>query len=484
MKITKLIKTVDGLKLESKLADFNIRGIACNSKLVNDDFIFVAIKGNSVDGNKYISEAVGRGARVVIYDSSDTKIGLLKGSAIFIKVKDARITLAKLISVFYGNPSKKLKVVGITGTNGKTTISYLIEAIAKEKSAVIGTVNYRFNKKVFTSNNTTPGPVELQSLFSQMLKNKIKYVAMEVSSHALDQNRTEGVSFHSAIFTNLTQDHLDYHKTLGRYFLAKAKLFKNLAGNSFAVINNDDLFGEKLKKLVKTKIITYGIKNKSDVMAKDIIFNVGYTQFTLVLELKETRFNVRLIGKHNIYNVLAAIAWAKKTGFSLNVIKKAIENFSLVPGRLERVPFKGDFSVFVDYAHTEDALKNILESLRNLAKKRIIVVFGCGGDRDKTKRPKMGRVVTELADYAIITSDNPRSEDPLVIINDIKRGITRDNYSVIPERLQAIKKSLSLAKQGDIVLVAGKGHENYQIIKGNKFHFDDREVVRRCLKGN
>jgi UDP-N-acetylmuramoyl-L-alanyl-D-glutamate--2,6-diaminopimelate ligase len=484
MKIKQLIESLDSINNLAGLKDFQVKGISCNSKNISDDFIFVAIKGNREDGNKFINEAIRKGAKAVVSESPVTSHQSPE-NVYFVAVKDARKALAQLASRFYGNPSLNLKVMGITGTNGKTTVSYLIEAVLKEAGflpAVIGTINYRFKDKLIPSKNTTPGPIELQSMLSQMLKEDIDYAIMEVSSHALDQERIEGIKFHSAVFTNLTQDHLDYHKTKESYFKAKAKLFKNLNPRSYAVINNDDRFSDRLKRLTPARIITYGIEKKATVRAKDIRFDCSHTE--ILLDSPKGRISLvsPLIGKHNIYNILAVVACALEEGIDVPVIKSALEKFSNVPGRLERVNSKRDFSVFVDYAHTEDALNNIINTLRHICKKRIIVVFGCGGERDKTKRPKMGRVVSELSDYAIITSDNPRSEDPKEIINDIKCGIRKMNFCVIPDRFDAIKKSLSLAKSGDIVLVAGKGHEDCQIIKDKRINFDDRKVIKECLK--
>jgi len=483
MRLTGLIKIL-GVKQNKKIQDFLLKGISCNSKSVKDDFVFVAIKGAKENGDKFICEAIGKGARAIVTQSPFLP-AMLHAKIPFIKVKDTRRALAKLAAEFYGKPSSAIKIVGVTGTNGKTSITYLIEALLNKAGvspAVIGTINYRFKNKTITSKNTTPGALELQSLLSDMLKSRVQYAVMEVSSHALDQGRVEGINFHSAIFTNLTQDHLDYHKTLDNYFKAKAKLFKGLNATSFAVINNDDKYSRTLKGLTKAKIITYGIKNKADIMAQNLKFDCRGTEFLLSTPDFKMNLETRLIGEHNIYNILAALAWAVKAGISKDVIESTIKEFSLVPGRLEQVDSHAKFSVFVDYAHTEDALKNIIKSLRNVSKKRIIVVFGCGGERDKTKRPKMGRVVTKLADYAIITNDNPRSEDPLGIISDIKAGIKNNNFCVIPERLVAIRKSLKLARAGDIVLIAGKGHEDYQILKDKVIHFDDREAVKKCLR--
>jgi UDP-N-acetylmuramoyl-L-alanyl-D-glutamate--2,6-diaminopimelate ligase len=484
VKIRKLMKSIDYLNKYSNLEDFEVRGISCNSKQVLDNFIFVAIKGVREDGSKFIDEAINRGAKAVIFQGQGAR-GKGQDTINFIRVKDARRALSKLATEFYGNPSAKIKVVGITGTNGKTTVSYLIEALLKDTEAlpsVIGTINYRFKDKVAQSKNTTPGPIELQSMLAEMQEEGINYCIMEVSSHALDQGRTEGINFHSAIFTNLTQDHLDYHRTFKNYFNAKAKLFKNINANAFAVINNDDRCADRIKKLTNAKIVAYGIENNADITATNIKFSSTHTEFILTAPKLKTNFKTRLFGRHNVYNILAAVAWAIEEGIDIAAVKSSIEGFSFVPGRLERIDSGRGFSVFVDYAHTEDALKNIIQALRCLSARRIIVVFGCGGERDKTKRPKMGKVAIELSDYAIITNDNPRSEDPKDIIRDIKRGIRKSNFCVIPKRRDAIKKSLSLAEAGDIVLVAGKGHEDYQIIKDRIMHFDDREVVRECLQ--
>ena len=469
---------------EGDFLDFKVKGISCNSKDVLDGYVFVAIRGNREDGHKFIKEAINKGARVVIIQSTEYRVQSTE-EALFILVKDTRKALAKLAAEFYGNPSRKIKVIGITGTNGKTTASYLLEELLKKARflpAVIGTINYRFKDKIIPAKNTTPGPIELQSLLARMLKEGIDYCIMEVSSHALDQERVEGIDFHSAIFTNLTQDHLDYHKTLENYFQVKAKLFKDINPSSFVVINNDDRYSRRLGRLTCAEVISYGIKNKADVVAGDIRFDIKHTEFRLVSFKGEIDFKTKLIGRHNVYNILATVAWALRGGVDLFTIKSALREFSFVPGRLERIDFDRRFSIFVDYAHTEDALRNIILTLRQLSPKRIIVVFGCGGERDKTKRPKMGRAVSELSDYAIITNDNPRSEDPDEIIQDIKKGIRKRNFCVIPDRLRAIKKSLSLAKSGDIVLVAGKGHENYQILKDRRIHFDDCEIIRECLK--
>ena len=491
MRAKELIKRA-GLNPEIISDDFEVKGISCNSKHILDNFVFVAVKGTHADGHNFIEEAIEKGAKAVVAHRGHPSQVCLPGrgksvpkSVSVILVEDTRKALASLAGEFYGNPSKKVKVIGITGTNGKTTVSYLVEALLKEAGftpAVLGTINYRFKDREIPSWNTTPGVVELQAMLAEMSETGVDYAVMEVSSHALDQSRTEGINFHSAIFTNLTQDHLDYHGTIDNYFAVKALLFRHLSPQAFAVINTDDEYGLRLKGLTPAKVITYGIKKDAFVTAKNIKFDMTHTEFTLELDKKLFDFKTPLIGRHNVYNALAALAWGVAAGLDFKVLESAIKKFGFVPGRLERINVNGSFNVFVDYAHTEDALYNVIVTLRELSQGRLIVVFGCGGERDRTKRPKMGKVVSELADYSIITSDNPRSEPPESIVEDIKTGINKDNCCVVLDRREAIKRALSLAKPGDTVLLAGKGHENYQVLKDKILHFDDREVVRECLK--
>jgi len=467
-----------------KIADLGIKGVTCDSKAVKKNFLFVAIKGNLQDGSCFIKEAIANGASYVIVQGKLQAVKVT-GNVKFITVKDARKFLGLACAEFYHHPSKKVKVIGITGTNGKTTISYLIEAIARQAKygcGVIGTISHRFKNKVFIAKNTTPGPRQLQELLSRMRDECIKYCAMEVSSHALDQERVEGIDFDCAIFSNLTLDHLDYHKNLENYFQAKAKLFRKLSSASVAIINNDDPIANRLKTVTCAKVITYGIKNKSNFMAKDIQYSIKGSQFVLVGRNVKAKINSGLIGRHNIYNTLAAIAWGISENIAFKNIKSALEKFKNVPGRLEKVNNKKGYNVFVDYAHTPDALFNIITAIRPLVKKKFVVIFGCGGQRDKLKRPLMGEVVTRLADYAIVTSDNPRSENALSIIRDICKGISKMNFCIIPDRLLAIKKGLSLIDKDDCLVIAGKGHENYQVLKNKVQYFNDRKAVQKCLQ--
>jgi UDP-N-acetylmuramoyl-L-alanyl-D-glutamate--2,6-diaminopimelate ligase len=485
MKIKELLKDLDVSGKINLPDNFEVAGISCYSKLTRPFHLFVAVKGAREDGARYIEEAVKKGARAVITEDLRFKNLSCLGSMPLIKVKDARKALADLAARFFHDPSSRIKVVGITGTNGKTTLAYLLEALLKKAGAhpaVIGTINHRFKGKILPSRNTTPGPLELQPMLVKMLKQGADYCVMEVSSHALHQERVRGVRFHSAIFTNLTQDHLDYHLTMEAYSKCKARLFKNLSSQAFAVINHDDNLGMSFEKMTRAKVITYGLRKGALVTARDVRFEDRRTLFKIAAKGHKIDFVSNLIGRHNVYNILGAFAWALGAGIDLSTVKEALEEFGSVPGRLERVETDSGRLVFIDYAHTPDALKNVLSSLRQVSRKRIILVFGCGGERDRTKRPKMGRIAAKWADRVIITSDNPRSEEPREIIEDIKRGIRSRNFCVIPDRRLAILKGLSLARPGDIVLVAGKGHENYQVIKGKTVPFDDKEVVLECLK--
>lgn len=466
-----------------KKGSFKPSGITCNSKSVRPGFIFVALKGERMDGKAFIKEAVRKGARLIVFEG-DLPAAKDPAKTRFLRVTDSRKFLALACAEFYGQPSRKIKVIGITGTNGKTTVSYLIEAILKEAGrpcGVIGTVNYRYAGRVFAARNTTPGAQELEALLSHMRRRRIKYCAMEVSSHALEQGRVEAINFSAAIFTNLTRDHLDYHKTMENYFRAKAALFKGLGSRSFTVINNDDKYGRRLSKLISARALSYGIDNQADVRAREVESSISGSRFILDALGARERISSNLAGRHNVYNMLAACAWALGEGISLEVIKKALGKFSFVPGRLEMIPSAAGFRVLVDYAHTDDALFNVLSCLRPLVKGKIILVFGCGGQRDKGKRPRMGRVASKLADFVIITDDNPRSEDSASIIAQIKKGIRGANYRLIKRREEAIMAALRMARKEDLVLVAGKGHEGYQIIKEKVIPFDDRQVVRKCL---
>ena len=489
MKLKKIIDNLSGaIRVEGK-NNIEISGIACDSKAVKTGYLFIALKGAKVNGADFIDEAINRGAHAILLDNDNS--GIFKRGNTFIYVKDARLGLAQASQAYFGDSSSKMRIVGVTGTNGKTTITYLMESIFKsinEGIGVIGTVNYRFGRRSIPSVNTTPNSLELYSLLSSMLKEKIKNCIMEISSHSLELGRVETFQFDAVIFTNLTREHLDFHKNMDDYLKAKLKLFQKIKKGGFAVINIDDPAAEKIIEKVKVeakaKIITYGIDREADIMARNINLSCNGLRFELHTDKGLIEIKSNLIGRHNIYNILASIGASLAIGISLEDIKKGIEELKGLPGRLENIDCGQNFSVYVDYAHTEDGLTNVLKSLRELKPARLISVFGCGGDRDRAKRPEMGKISTELSDIVFITSDNPRTEGPMAIINEIIKGIgaKKDNYIIELDRFNAIKKAALEAKEGDIVLIAGKGHETYQIFKDTTVPFDDREVVKRILK--
>ncbi len=485
MKLKKIIDNLDGVvKVEGK-TNLEITGIACDSKAVKPGYLFVALKGSRVNGADFIDDAIGRGACAIILDNGDK--GIFKRGDTFIYAKDARLGLSQASQAFFGDLSARMRLVGITGTNGKTTITYLMESMFQSKlepAGVIGTVNYRFGMRLIPAVNTTPSSLELYSLLSGMHKEKIKNCIMEISSHSLEQRRVETLQFDAAVFTNLTREHLDFHKNMDEYLNAKLKLFSKIKTGGAAIINIDDPASEKIIQKVraegKAKIITYAIDREADIRAEDIKLSCDGLKFKLCkIDIESS-----LIGRHNIYNILAAAGAGIALGMSFADIKKGVEALKGLPGRLESVGCGQRFSVYVDYAHTEDGLMNVLKSLRELKPARLITVFGCGGNRDRSKRPVMGKISTELSDIVFITSDNPRTEEPKDIINEITKGINpvKNNYIIEPDRFHAIKKAVLEAGDGDIVLVAGKGHETYQIFKDTTIPFDDREVVKRILK--
>lgn len=482
MKLKDLLENIIETNIPEHFAGKEIRAIACDSRQVTTDSLFVTIPGANAHGVHFIGEAIQKGAAVIVSEHEFVpQISPENKNVCVLGVNDPSKVLKEILIRFYGHPSKQVKTIGVTGTNGKTTITYLLESIftqAQERCAVIGTVNYRIGKKVLPSKNTTPGLVENQVYLSELAEQGIEYCVMEVSSHALDQGRVELIDFVTAIFTNLTGDHLDYHRDMEQYFQAKSILFQRLSAQANAIINTDDRHGQRLIEMTQGRVLTYGIHQPADVRAVDIQMQLTGSQFTIIFPEGKCAIKTRLIGQHNIYNILACAASAFAQGVVLDQIKRGVEALTSVPGRLEKVEGPIDFHVYVDYAHTEDALKNILTSIKKVSSSKIILVFGCGGNRDKTKRPKMGKTACLFADWSIVTSDNPRQEDPRVIIEEISQGFLKENYEIIVDRQEAITKALSLARKNDVVLIAGKGHENYQIFKDQTIHFDDREVVR------
>ncbi|MBU1887756.1 MAG: UDP-N-acetylmuramoyl-L-alanyl-D-glutamate--2,6-diaminopimelate ligase [Candidatus Omnitrophica bacterium] len=491
MKLGKILKNISGVRKADGKVSIDINGITSDSKAVKDDYLFIAVKGSRYDGLEFIEEAIDKGAAAILSDAVNNPGFFHRKGPAFIYVDDARRALSEVAMGFYGDISSKMRLIGVTGTNGKTTTTYLLEALLEErleKTGVIGTINYRFGKRLIPATNTTPGAPDLYFLLSGMRKNNIKTCILEVSSHSLEQGRVDTLQFDIAVFTNLTSEHLDYHKDMDSYLASKQKLFKKIKKGGHAVVNSDDPASIKIVENVisaeDTKLITYGIDKKSDVMAMDIESSAQGLRFRLCAVGSETIIESRLIGRHNIYNILASAACGIAMGMGLDAIRSAVSKVVSLPGRLEKIDCGQDFLIFVDYAHTENGLENALKSLREIGPKRLFSVFGCGGDRDRTKRPVMGRVSTDLSDKVFITSDNPRSEDPIGIINEITSGISsgKNNYVVEQDRFKAIEEALKEAQKGDIVLVAGKGHETYQIFKNVTLPFDDREVVRKILK--
>lgn len=481
-----LLKQVGGISCEARYHQYSISHLSCDSRDIKPESIFVVLSGAKSNGADFIADAISKGATVIVNDNDARLIGSFEvpQHIALIKVESPRLFLRALARAFYGNPSETVKTIGVTGTNGKTTITYLLESIiasSAKQSGVLGTINYRIGGEVFPSINTTPGFLDVQRFLCKLKKAHVSYCVMEASSHALVQGRLDGIDFAAAIFTNLTQDHLDYHPSMEAYFQAKSLLFTQLPFSAASIINADDPYGQRLMGLSKGHVLSYGIDAEAGVRAINIQYHLSGTSFDVILPEGRCSINTLLVGRYNTYNILASVACAYSLGFSTKDIVEGVNALRFIPGRLESVPTGRDFFVFIDYAHTDDGLMNVLKGLRTVSQDKIIVVFGCGGDRDKLKRPKMARAVSELSDYAIITSDNPRSEDPQAIINDIVSGFTSDKYEVCVDRQEAIEKALSIATKGAIVLLAGKGHETYQILKDRTIPFNERAIVETFL---
>lgn len=463
--------------------DVDILGIENDSRKVKKGYMFVAIKGFTVDGHKFIGEAIRNGAVSVLVEED---IGVEEEVTV-IKVEDTLEALAYISSIFYGEPSKKLNLIGVTGTNGKTSTTYLIKRIFEEhkrKAAIIGTLGSIINGEMIDNKNTTPESLTLQRYLRKMVDTDTEFCVMEVSSHALDLKRVEYVDYQVGIFTNLTEDHLDYHVTMENYYRSKLKLF-NIT-KKYNIINYDDPYGKRMLEEIENNIpiITYGLDKKSDVIAENIVYHNKGVDFQLKTPKGSIPINMKLLGKFNIYNALAAISCGIIFDVDLPTIKRAIESISGIKGRFESVPLKDrDFSVIIDYAHTPDGLEKVLSTINQFAEGRVVVVFGAGGNRDREKRPIMGEVAAKLADFLIVTSDNPRYEDPDRIINDILVGVQRGkaNYVAIRDRREAIRYALENARPKDTILLAGKGHETYTIIKDKIIPFDEYEIVLDLL---
>jgi UDP-N-acetylmuramoyl-L-alanyl-D-glutamate--2,6-diaminopimelate ligase len=503
MKLSDLIEALSPLQVTGG-AEQEIRGLFCDSRKVEPGGLFFALKGTASDGHLFINAAVERGAAAIVLEDCT----YLRTGFPCLLVSDARLAMARSAARYHGDPTSRQPLVGITGTNGKTTTSYLVEAILESgglPAAVLGTISYRFGNSVIEASHTTPESTELQSALKILADAGARSFVMEVSSHALEQKRVDGCHFDVGVFTNLTRDHLDYHGTMESYLAAKLRLFSDLLRPTEgkprrrAVVNMDDPYGAVVAANAACPVITYGVDYRGDVRAEDVSFSVSGIAGRLVTPQGATSFSSRLVGRFNLANILAAAGVGSALELPLAAIKKGIESHQTVPGRLERVENDRGITVLVDYAHTGDALENVLKTLNELKSGRIITVFGCGGDRDRGKRPLMGGIAGRLSDLAIITSDNPRTEEPLSIVaqvrdgmlpegireyrpDDIADGFSEKGFVVIVDRREAIRRAIRIARHGDIVLLAGKGHEDYQIIGTTKHHFDDREVSASALK--
>lgn len=470
-----------------------IEKITSNSQNVAPNSLFVCIPGFNTDGHKFIPEAIQKGAVAIVVnrDTADFKVPY---NVVLIKVDDTRSALAILASKFYDRPDLKLRLIGVTGTNGKTTTTYLLNSILQKdrrKTGLIGTITYQIGDDLEESTRTTPESLDLELFFKKAVEDGITDIVMEVSSHALSLHRVDEIEFDQAIFTGLGIDHLDFHKTVEEYLEAKTKLFTQLdrlkkKGEKVAIVNIDDPASKKILSSTSAKKITYGFSKNADVYACPLSMGMDGISFDVFTPTGKQRIELKLTGDFNVYNSLAAISSAIASGIELKIIKEGLEEISNIPGRFEKIKGK-NFDVIVDYAHTPEALENLLKTARKIVRGRLITVFGCGGERDRSKRPIMGEIAAEHSDFCILTSDNPRREDPLRIILDVEAGIqkvkAKGEYIVIVDRKKAIEEACKYANKDDLIIIAGKGHETYQILADRTIHFDDREVVREVLSG-
>ncbi len=457
--------------------DAEISGICCDSRKLLPGSLFVCISGSGDDGHKYIKEAIAKKAAAIIVEKeTDTE------AVPVICVEDSRKALAEAAAAFYGQPAKKLRIIGVTGTNGKTSVCFMIKNILEQcgyKVGLIGTVCNMIGEKKSPAYLTTPDAVELNRLLSEMVNEKVNYAVMEVSSHSLSQNRVYGIDFAVGVLTNITSDHMDYYKTAEEYANAKAKLFKM---SEVSVLNVKDGFFELMRENAAGHIVTYGKEcDDADVNSCDALLNVNGVSFNVKTKEDYYCVHTEIPGCFTIDNALAAISVATALKIPAGFVRMAFKKLKGIKGRIEKVETGRDFSVFIDYAHTPDGLEKIIKTINGFKEGRLITLFGCGGDRDKTKREVMGKIASVLSDFVIVTSDNPRTENPCDIINDIVKGIEKDNYKTVPDRKEAIAYAISMAKKDDIILLAGKGHETYQILSDGKIDFDEREILRELL---
>ena len=486
MELKRVLVGIEGLKAKGNL-DIDIKGLESNSKNIKDGYMFVAIKGFATDGHNYINDAIEAGAKVVlVQEGCDLKLIKLQKDVTLVMAKDTREALAKCSCNFYGNPSTKFKLIGVTGTKGKTTTTFMIKEIlekAGHKVGLIGTIATYINGKMLEeSSRTTPESIELQRKFAQMVEQGVEYVVMEVSSQSLKLHRVDGCHFDIVVFTNFSEDHISEkeHPDMKDYFESKLKLFQ-MCDNG--IINVDDLQVSKLPAMFpESKIMTYGIDNSCEVLAKDITITNSYVDFRVKVTDRNERVKVSIPGRFSVYNSLAAICVAKKIGISSDKVIEALAE-TRVPGRSEMIPNKKEIPIMIDYAHSPESLQNILSAVKSYTRGKVISVFGCGGDRDKGKRPIMGEISGRVADFTFITTDNPRTENPEEIVKEIEQGLkkTKGKYKVVLDRTEAIKQAIEMASKLDIIVLAGKGHEPYQEINGTKYPFDERIIVKEII---
>lgn len=478
MKLNALLSGIEILETNAP-ADMEIAGVSASSRTVKKGELFAAIPGYATDGHRYIPDAVKRGAAVVVCERD------MPNDVPWVRVASSRKALAQLGANWYHHPAESMQVIGVTGTNGKTSVTQLLKHVLETctgaKVGLVGTMENRIGDRVFATDRTTPESIELQALFAQMRDAGCRYVVMEVSSHAIALHRVEGIRFAVGAFTNLTEDHLDFHKTMENYGLTKAQMFAHC---DRAVINADSPWGQRMVAGRDIPVLTTAVDGQGDLKAENIRYGGDGSRFDAVCQGEKIPVSIGIPGKFTVYNVLTVLAVAAQLGVALGDAARSLESVAGVKGRVEVVPTPGkDFTVLIDYAHTPDGLENVLSAVRGFCKGRLIAVFGCGGDRDRTKRPIMGRIGVRLADLAIITSDNPRTEAPDAIIRDILAGIDKEEeYIAIENRIEAIRYAIKIARRDDIIVLAGKGHETYQEVMGVKHHMDEREIVAQCLE--
>ena len=485
-----MYKIFEGINYEvlNKGAEFEIEGIEFDSRNIKNNYVFVAMTGSLVDGHNYIDTAIEKGAKMIIVEKKDIK---LEEDITYVYVENIRKNLGIIASNYYNWPQNKIKIIGVTGTNGKTTSTYILENIL-ENTSRIGTTGHRILDVNKETTNTTPESIDLIKLLDESVKKGVEYFIMEVSSHALEIGRVEMLQFDSVIYTNLTQDHLDFHETMENYFQAKNKIFSKLRDDSSsAIVNADDFYGIRIlqeNKSRKNNFMSYSITDKaSDIYGEVLEYNNFGMKIKIVYENKEYTFNSKLVGNYNLSNILSCVGVLVKLGIEMNDIIEKIQKIESVPGRFQLIENDKAIRVVVDFAHTEDGLINVLQTLKEMTKNKVITIFGAGGDRDKAKRKKMGIAATKYSDYIIITSDNPRNENPIDIINEIESGVKevnfpKEKYETIVDREQAIARGIELSRENDSLLIAGKGHEKYQIIGDEKLHFDDCEIANKYIK--